>query len=598
MFVRPLPSLDTSRPRAGLLIALFVAGLAGSAATLAQRPSALKPDALPTAESVSITALARPTGEGYNARLDVRYQKGQSLPERIELQIDGRPVPLQQDPKDRDAYVAAIPFDFGRFVEEQARRKELAAHGKAPVFDGREIVDHRPVAFLDPATLRRQIDARTAIRIPREVVTGTAGLVSAERALMIVHPLVVEDPTRTFDACTNTGNPAGVWTFGHLMTEMANQASTGVDPADFVEAWLNTWLDTAFVNSFEITERDQILNSVINLWPRDGAGRLKLEQSPMRLLAIVNRVDLRKNAVYGGGSAGEGRFVFGVMRRQPGGGCALMRSTVILEYGVPIRGCAAVRDYGAQWQALDGLPLGSPSYNAALETITEQFTRADAAPGKPNGSAINQIRTNENSLNPLWELREFGVDATSHLLALKSTELTPHRATYNPFPAPHTSTLLADFINTHEAAILAGNYTVPDLFMGQPFLTGSSLNPSTSINFVWKHPGIANNEARHKFSLNTCDACHGGETATTRFLHVAPRNMGAQAVLSRFLIGSPGSVASPGTFTMSDPVSGVPRTFGDLQFRQADLDALVSMSCPSGGLVGGLFETVSVARTH
>ena len=34
----------------------------------------------------------------------------------------------------------------------------------------------------------------------------------------------------------------------------------------------------------------------------------------MRLLAIVNRLDLRKNAAYGG-EAGEARFVFGVIDR-------------------------------------------------------------------------------------------------------------------------------------------------------------------------------------------------------------------------------------------------------------------------------------------
>ncbi|MCR6699814.1 MAG: hypothetical protein NVV68_00950 [Dokdonella sp.] len=596
MFARPSPSPTTFRPRAVWFVTLLTTGIAAS--TAFAQPAALKPDALPIAETVSITALPRPSDQGHNARLDVRYEKGQRLPERIELQVQDRPVYLQRDPRDPDAYAGTIPFDFDRFVAEQARRKSLAAQGKAPVFHGREIVDHRPVAFLDPATLTRQIGAGTPIRIPKDVVTGTAGLLSAERSLMVVHPLVVEDPTRTFDACTNAGNPTGVWTFAHLMSEMANQPLTGIDPADFVEDWLKSWVNTAFVNSFEITERDLIINSVINPWPRDGSGRLKLEQSPMRLLAIVNRVDLRKNAVYGGGSAGEGRFVFGIMRRLPGGGCALMRSTVILEYGVPIRGCTAVQDYGTQWHALDGLPLGSPAYNAALEDITVQFTKANAAPGKPNGSAINQIRTNENALDPLWELREFGLDGSSHLLVLKSTEMTPHRPTYNPFPAPHTTTLLADFINTNEAAILAGTYTVPDTFLGQPFLTGSSLNPSTSPSFVWKHPGVSNNEARHLFSLNTCDSCHGGETGTTTFLHVEPRSMGSQAGLSRFLTGSPGSVASPGTFTMPDPVSGVPRTFGDLLHREADLDALVSMSCPSGGLVGGLFATVSAAKTH
>src|SRR5215207_1394536 len=54
-----------------------------------------------------------------------------------------------------------------------------------------------------------------------------------ERSLMIVHREVVEDATRT----TNLG----AWTFGHLMTQMANQSATGIDPSTFVLRWLEHW---------------------------------------------------------------------------------------------------------------------------------------------------------------------------------------------------------------------------------------------------------------------------------------------------------------------------------------------------------------------
>jgi hypothetical protein len=74
--------------------------------------------------------------------------------------------------------------------------------------------------------------------------------------------------------------------------------------------------------------------------------------------------------------------------------------------------------------------------------------------------------------------------------------------------------------------------------------------------------------------------------------------MGSPAVLSRFLTGSPGTVASPGTFTVPDPVSSVPRTFGDLLHRQADLDALVSLSCGAGAVFNGLLSANSAAITH
>jgi hypothetical protein len=34
-----------------------------------------------------------------------------------------------------------------------------------------------------------------------------------------------------------------------------------------------------------------------------------------------------------------------------------------------------------------------------LETFTERFVQANAAPGKPNGSALNQLRTNKFGLD-------------------------------------------------------------------------------------------------------------------------------------------------------------------------------------------------------
>ncbi|WP_440222594.1 hypothetical protein ACQQ2N_16125 [Dokdonella sp. MW10] len=578
---------------------LFTAAIASLLAGSGAHAADPAPVALPDAQSVTITALRDSPPGGNNALLQVRYPKGHELPADVTLQVDGRHVVVKRDPKAPETFSGTIPFDFARFVEEQARRKQLAAGiAKTPVFRGREILGERPVAFIDPDRLRRDIDTGTPFEIPAEAGAGIAALTSAERSLMVVHPRVVEDRDRTFDACTRRGNPRGAWTFNALMTNMANEPATGVNAAEFVERWLKGWTVDQNVNTFDIVKRPLMADLVLDVWPRDGAGRLDLEQSPMRLLAIVNRVDLRGNLVYGGGGdAGEGRFVFGVMQRDRDGNCSEMPFTVILEYGVPLEGCRDVQAWGRKWHDLDGFVLGSSTYNAALQDLTDVFTSADAAPGKPNGSAINQIRTNENALDRLWELREFNVGASSQHLETVSTKLTPHRETYNPFPAPHTSTLQADFVNGNAPTILLDGHDVPATFLGQPFLTGASLNPSTAPAAAWIHPAIFDNDARHHFSLNTCDACHGSETAT-RFLHVFPRSMGTQAALSRFLTGSPGSVTSPGTFTMPDPVSSVPRVYGDLLHRQADLDALVNLDCRAGAVAGGLHKAKSDAITH
>lgn len=529
----------------------------------------------PVLEDSFITPVdGNPEGD---ALLEFVYAKGQELPAEIAFNVGDKPVKLQRDAQDPQLYRAIIPFDFDGLIKEQETRQALAAEQKAtvPSFDGREHLGDSPIAFLPPEELRKQIAARVRIRIPGGMLLGPPAIVRPERSLLVTHPAVVEDPIRTFDACTNTGNPNGAWTFNRLMTNMANQPLTGVDPSDFVENWIRTWNTSTTVNSFLVPARTSVNAQVLASWPRLSNGKLDLSRSPMRLLAIVNRVDLRGNAGYGGGNAGEGRFVFGVIRRNTTGTCTVHRFTVILEYGVPIAGCPAVRSFAQQWGALGSMSLGSSLYNSSLQAITDQFTGANAAPRKPNGSAINQIRTNEFLQSP-WELREFNIVRATAQLGIVPAKQTPNHVFNN------AGTLLASYVNANQAQVLVEQHSVPLSYLGTPFLTGSVRNPSPQV--AWTHPGIVNNNARNKLSLNTCDACHGRETLTTSFLHVGPRASGAQATLSRFLIGN-GTLASPTTFNMADPVvASTVRNYGDLVRRQADLATLQSNACLSGGV--------------
>jgi hypothetical protein len=82
-------------------------------------------------------------------------------------------------------------------------------------------------------------------------------------------------------------------------------------------------------------------------------------------------------------------------------------------------------------------------------------------------------------------------------------------------------------------------------------------------------------EARHLFSLNTCNGCHGAETAT-EFFHVGPRRAGQVAPLSKFLTGESG-------FQVKDPAEQMEeahvksRPFHDLPDRVKDLRGLVEI---------------------
>ncbi|AUX45094.1 hypothetical protein SOCE26_065750 [Sorangium cellulosum] len=381
-----------------------------------------------------------------------------------------------------------------------------------------------------------------------ESAAPTGCFVRTGRELFVKHVSVVDDPIRT----TFDGPPedprTGAWTFAKLMEDMAPTPEAA--PA-MVEQLFDTWRTDQVVNGFTIPARPAIQNRVFDFWPRSPDGSLDLKQAPLRLLGIVNRIDVRNLAE---GHAGEGRFVFNVV------GGSEQQFTVILEYKLPASTEADVLQWANDWHALGSLPFPSEEYNAALQAITARFAGRNAAPGKPNGNSLSQLRTNEIEMAPVWELREFVLSPVTGLLEPTTVKLTPDLS----FDGTAT---LADFVNQNEAAIVAEQHTVPETFLGAPFLAGAILNNLTA----WQAPGIANNEARHKFSLNTCNGCHGSQETGTGFLHVFPRPVGGEAQLSGFMTG----------ITIGDPVTGEPRTLNDLGRRNADLKALVCEPAPT-----------------
>jgi hypothetical protein len=364
------------------------------------------------------------------------------------------------------------------------------------------------------------------------------------RELLVRDLSVVEDPTRT----TFTGPAAdprtGAWTFGRLLEQMA---PTPADAPAMAEQMFRTWLTDQTLNGFSLPARTEMQRLVLSRWPRTASGALDLAQAPLRLLAIVNRIDLRDLAK---GQAGEGRFVFGVV-----GDGFPQQFTVILEYRLPASTTDDVLAWANQWHALSTLPFPSESYNAALQALTTRFAGRNAEPGRPNGSALGQLRTNEIALNSPWELRQFKLSTATGMLVPTPVELTPDGSFFEDSPR------IADFVNQNEAAILVERHVVPESFQGAPFLAGSSFNDLRA----WRSSGITNPEARFRFSLNTCNGCHASEETGTTFLHIDNRFPGSESTVSGFMSG----------ITIPDPVTGTPRTLNDLGRRNADLKAVV-----------------------
>lgn len=538
----------------------------------------------------------------------------------------------------------------------QSDQQLLTTEGskQTPVFEGRTITHYKTQeAFnysgfsagqrvpLDPAVIQlepedsngptaTQGDPSGTVATATSIIPPPPGLslpaptpspgvtnVFQERVLIIRTPNVVLDPARTFNPCTNTGTPNGVWTFNHLVTEMANQPASGIDPAVMVESWLETWTSRApdpVVNSITVPDREQ-MTRIIDQWPRTTAGTLDLNRSPLRLLAILPRVDLRRTTGggggYGGGAsgdpidAGELRFIFGFVLPPGwsdagfgyggttvnlGNGCRALPFTVIFEYGVPACDCFGVVNWASRWFQLRNLDPVTAAYKTQLAGLTERVVRANADPRKPNGSAINQIRTNEVALDRIWELREFQLTQQAFsLLGETTTADTPA----DPFN--NTVTVRNWMLGMVQPLLTSGNNfedpvpLVPLFFGGGNFLGAHPQVPDPPFipavtppnTFYWTAPNLANlsvnggmnaeNWARHRVSRATCNSCHMRET-NTQFLHVSSLTP-APAAISGFLSGI-NNIADPAE------AGGNPRRhFDDLLRREQDIKAVSKVNC-------------------
>lgn len=377
-------------------------------------------------------------------------------------------------------------------------------------------------------------------------VSDQAGChVTPSRELMVINPEVVNDPVRTVFNPSSQDARNGVWSFKHLME---NIAPTAAGAPAMVETMLNSYTTAQAINGFTVAARPGMQSQVLSSWPRTPDGALDLAHAPLRLLAIVNRFDLRN---LDNGDAGELRFVF--VFNSPFSSFFPLQATMSLEYKLPAMTQQDVLNWAQSFHALGAMQF-SENYNNALQAITEQIVARNARPGFPNGSALSAVHTNELAFgnNGLWELREFHLSPSSGLLAPAPLTQTPDRSFNN-------TTTLASFITANQDAILADNHVVPEVFNGQPFQAGAVFN-----SFTWLAPG-ADSEARHHLALDTCNGCHSTAETGTSFQQIVPEFQGSEAQLSNFLTG----------VTVSDPVTQQSRTFNDLARRQTDLQAVV-----------------------
>jgi len=342
-----------------------------------------------------------------------------------------------------------------------------------------------------------------------------------EKVLVIRHPSVVNDPVRT--VCNGPSpKDCGPWTFGAVMASLAGTNDRAAVSA-MTLSWLSKWEQNQTVNGFTVPARPGIVPLVKTPWLQaSGGSQLDFSRAPFRLLAIASRVDLRASDF---SDAGEGRLIFGVLDAQGNP----TQFTVIFEYRlIAPAGCSDVSLWAWAWVNLLSKQQGTEEYNSWLQVLTDHFATIAMDPSRPNGSSINQVRTNEIALSGPWELREFQLVCPGGARTCSNATLEQVTVKQTPHQSFNGSTTLASYLNQNQAAILAGTHQVPATFMGSPFLSGSA-----PVVGPWSAPGVTP-AVRSAFALSTCDGCHQAETFTG-FLHVSPRTQTGVAQFSNWL---------------------------------------------------------------
>lgn len=336
----------------------------------------------PIAHDLTLRLLDKPSEEG-NALLKVSFPKGRIGSPYLAFMDEDRKIVLRDDGIDPDEvkgdgiYTGIVQADLEALREMRRRqiREKMEGPVQRIVYRGHSVADTTRVF---PTDLKTFFEGG-AIHVHWPPFPLSMSLTDSIRAssVFVTDPAVVRDTTRTYDPGTNKGHKMGPWTFGFLMTQLANQSTTGVSPSRFVLNWLLSYGHHTTEN-LDLPGARPDMEAFIHNWLVNSNGlqdsTLDLSIAPFRLIAIVNCLDLRGNPGYPGsaGNAGEGKFVFtGVSANG-----SAQAFTVIFEYTISETTCSAIKAYAREWYDLKDLTIGSPAYNSALQHITDGFNLA------------------------------------------------------------------------------------------------------------------------------------------------------------------------------------------------------------------------------
>lgn len=335
--------------------------------------------------------------------------------------------------------------------------------------------------------------------------------------LLVLDPLTLRGPL----ASNATSPDAAPLSFRAQMSWLAGAR----EPFDFARSWLWAWSTERSVGAAAapVTPRPRATALLHDGWlaaagAPAGSGDADASAyappswatAPFALIAVLNRVDLAADAC--AGPAGELRYVYAALDPLTS---EVLDLTLILEVPYPTTRPAA--DWAQDWRELAGQPPAEQRVRLAELALAVQ---RDADPLRV------RLRSNEIALAapqaPGWELREFQLAVQDGMLALvpAALEFTP-RADVDP-------ALLSEHVLAHADEIRSGAVSLPVELRAGAAITESE-------DFSWPVLGVSEG-LRQAFSRETCNGCHGGDTRTLPFRHIAAdADLRRPAQLSRFL---------------------------------------------------------------
>jgi archaellum component FlaF (FlaF/FlaG flagellin family) len=406
----------------------------------------------------------------------------------------------------------------------------------------------------------------------QELVVGSCNVnVEPLRSIEIVHPNIVDDVRASsfFD---------GAWSFRKLIENMA-ATSGAADTNALVRSIFEPFETTQFVNGQFLEARGGVQGVIFNQFqiPSTSPRQFDLAKAPFRLLAIASRLDLR-SATQGG----EGRFVYGVTSSDANGVFqGFFQMTVILEFALPLKApLDTPAKWAAKWHELDSLDPATQStaFATKLQEITDAFSVRNAFVGRPNGSAINQIRTNEIAMGVPWQLREFNMTPAG-VMAPATTKQSPNHTLLNE------SQQLRDFINQNPSLSSTSDTSffslqMPTTFGGLLF-AGAKADEATFPPTRWQLSSTETQDtsvAIDNFGLLTCNGCHQENKKNTdiSFYNVIPTT----STQNRTTGVNDGTGKLSDFMLLGDPAKGGRRP-AELTRRAQDMGTLL---CPPSGV--------------